>query len=453
MPTEIKSPLPSPEWVSYHLAPAVLAVCTTLLSEGRKILYQENAWIAIKVPASLRVDDVFQMCFLQTSWLLDAKKYDQQIESFGPMDEYSETHLPALGVTFSKEDRSIDRVQLVPLLEIEPVVRVLWTISKIREYHLQIDLGDRLPRGTTAQTLLVHKIFPWLLQWANRVCVGGCDLIGKPDNMLQYLPDRTATLDWIQTISPSLPTYSVPVNMHQIRHQCHLASLEAAIEEINILKANIHKRYEVIPAFLKLFYLVEGWTSESGDDTMIPFLRVLPVVWKFLHLPSEHFALPDHEDDSELACRRMQLQVAVWVKVHLSQTHQLKWIPAQHRHLVSKLEVLALLNLARLHHGFRHERSAFLSFCSAVQLAVRMRQKTSAADGNVSMISESKAEILTALRQGCGTEVAENPGHLPTIDYLEDPETLMEAVTAWMEYSRFKEGMVTPEELWEALVE
>ena len=156
--------------------------------------------------------------------------------------------------------------------------------------------------------------------------------------MLRYLPERTTTLNWIQTINPSLPTYSAPVTVHQIRYQCHLASLEAAIEEINILTTNIHKRYEVIPALLKLFYLVEGWTSESGDYAMIPFLMVLPVAWKFLHLTPEHFATQDHENDGELACRRMQIHVAVWVKVHLSQSLRLKWIPAQHRHLVSKLE-------------------------------------------------------------------------------------------------------------------
>ena len=103
----IKSPLPSPEWVSYHLAPAVIAVCSTLLSECRRVLYQENAWIAIKVPASMRVDDISQIFFLQTSWLLDAKQYDQLTESFGQVDEHTETHMPALDVTFSKEECSI----------------------------------------------------------------------------------------------------------------------------------------------------------------------------------------------------------------------------------------------------------------------------------------------------------------------------------------------------------
>ena len=55
-------------------------------------------------------------------------------------------------------------------------------------------------------------------------------------------------------------------------------------------------------------------------------------------------------------------------------------------------------------------RFAALFILQYVCIIKNLKKKNNAADGNVFMISESKAEILTALRQKCGTEDAENSG-------------------------------------------
>ena len=193
--------------ITYHISPAVLRVCRQLRDEGTRILYRENAWCALRWDGIGHFGyqpnfDVLADLGIGNKWVMDAEQF-AELQRAPKSREQS--LMSSLKVTLTPAVDQSEQVRLLPITELETVVRALYLAfiapgSRVmdRSSTMVNVQGNGSFEVNDETTSILHRIVPSLASFLEDILIGPQSLL-LPDHIREAL---------------------LPSPLQQIKHMC-----------------------------------------------------------------------------------------------------------------------------------------------------------------------------------------------------------------------------------------